>query len=142
MEETLYPQQRLDLAFRFEPPCDNFWMVNRKLSDFHGRISPAKSALLRSTSGLPVIRQQSEACSKLRIRSRQVIEKMVSAERIEAFNLLIARQVAKCLLLQRLLDFHTRQEWALLGVVVMKDVMKVGAFVLARAFWSLEETDF
>ena len=33
--------------------------ANRKLSGFHGGISPAKSALLRSTSGLAVIRKES-----------------------------------------------------------------------------------
>ena len=39
------------------------------------------------------------------------------------FNLLIAEQSAKSLLFQRLLDFHSGQKWAILGVVdVMKDV--------------------
>jgi hypothetical protein len=29
MEETRYAQQWLDLAFRFEPPRDNSWMVGQ-----------------------------------------------------------------------------------------------------------------
>jgi hypothetical protein len=62
-------------------------------------------------------------------QKERVMNKMIAgaARRNRTFNLLIAEQSAKCLLFQRLLDFHSGQKWAVLGVVVMKDVMSFEA---------------
>jgi hypothetical protein len=51
----------------------------------------------------------------------QVVDKDGERGRNRTYNLLIVKQSAKCLLFQRLLDFHSRQKWAVLGVFVMKD---------------------
>jgi len=45
--------------------------------------------------------------------------------RNRTFNLLIVQQSAKCLLFQRLLDFENGQKWAVLGVFVMRFVIKL-----------------
>jgi hypothetical protein len=63
-------------------------------------------------------------CFRAGLISGNLLKRNGERGRNRTFNLLIAQQSAKCLLFQRLLDFNSGQKWAVLGVVVMKDVMK------------------